>query len=111
MARIIHRIRIDSWYNVDGSIVITSALLVLFNLMIAQAILRGFNIECGCGLKEGQLVGIEKILENFVFLALNNCAIELLRMFIKNNQAKLIYGNNYLTLRYTTQFLNYNLIF
>ena len=53
---------------VDGSIVITSALLVLFNLMIAQAILRGFNIECGCGLKEGQLVGIEKILENFVFL-------------------------------------------
>ena len=53
---------------VDGSIVITSALLVLFNLMIAQAILRGFNIECGCGLKEGQLVGIEKILENFVLL-------------------------------------------
>ena len=53
---------------VDGSIVITSALLVLFNLMIAQAILRGFNIDCGCGLKEGQLVGIEKILENFVFL-------------------------------------------
>ena len=37
---------------VDGSIVITSALLVLFNVMIAQAILRGFNIECGCGLKE-----------------------------------------------------------
>ena len=52
---------------VDGSIVITSVLLVLFNLMISQAILRGFNIECGCGLKEGQLVGIEKILENFVF--------------------------------------------
>ena len=53
---------------VDGSIVITSVLLVLFNLMISQAILRGFNIECGCGLKEGQLVGIEKILENFVLL-------------------------------------------
>ncbi len=53
---------------VDGSIVITSVLLILFNLMIAQAILRGFNIECGCGLKEGQLVGIEKILENFVLL-------------------------------------------
>ena len=53
---------------VDGSIVITSVLLVLFNLMISQAILRGFNIECGCGLKEGQLVGIEKILENFVYL-------------------------------------------
>ena len=33
-----------------------------------RATLRGFNIDCGCGLKEGQLVGIEKILENFVFL-------------------------------------------
>ena len=53
---------------VDGGIVITSVLLILFNLLIAQAILRGFNIECGCGLKEGQLVGIEKILENFVLL-------------------------------------------
>ena len=53
---------------VDGGIVITSVLLILFNLMIAQAILRGFNIECGCGLKEGQLVGIEKILENFDLL-------------------------------------------
>jgi len=53
---------------VDGGIIITSFLLILFNLMIAQAILRGFNIECGCGLKEGQLVGIEKILENFVYL-------------------------------------------
>ena len=30
--------------------------------------LRGFNIDCGCGLKEGQLVGVEKLLENFVFL-------------------------------------------
>ena len=40
----------------------------MFNLMIAQAIFRGFNIECGCGFKEGQLVGLEKILENFVYL-------------------------------------------
>ena len=53
---------------VNGSIIISSFLLILFNILIAQAILRGFNIECGCGLKDGQMVGIEKILENFVLL-------------------------------------------
>ena len=30
--------------------------------------MRGFNIECGCGLKEGEMVGWSKILENIVFL-------------------------------------------
>ena len=53
---------------VDGSIIISSFLLILFNILIAQAILRGFNIECGCGLKDGQMVGIEKILENFILI-------------------------------------------
>ena len=27
---------------------------------------RGFNIECGCGLKEGQMVGYGKLFENFL---------------------------------------------
>ena len=53
---------------VDGSIMISSFLLLLFNVLIAQAIIRGFNIECGCGLKEGQMVGVGKILENFSLL-------------------------------------------
>ena len=53
---------------VDGATIITSILLISFNLMIAQAIIRGFNIDCGCGLKDGQLVGVEKILDNLVFL-------------------------------------------
>ena len=53
---------------VDGSIVISSILLIFFNIMIAQAMARGFNIDCGCGLKEGQLVGFEKLIENFIFI-------------------------------------------
>ena len=53
---------------VDGATIITSFLLIIFNIMITQAIMRGFNIDCGCGLKDGQLVGIEKVLENFVLL-------------------------------------------
>ena len=52
----------------DGNVILSGFLLLLFNFLIFQAMIRGFNIECGCGLKEGQLVGIEKILENFVLL-------------------------------------------
>ena len=53
---------------VDGSIIISSVLLITFNIMIAQAMARGFNIDCGCGLKEGQLVGFEKLIENFIYI-------------------------------------------
>ncbi len=52
----------------DGSSVFCGGLLIIFILIIFQAILRGFNIECGCGLKEGEMVGWSKILENLVFL-------------------------------------------
>ena len=52
---------------VDGAVLLSGFLLIAFNVLIAQAMFRGFNIDCGCGLKEGQLVGVEKLLENFVF--------------------------------------------
>jgi hypothetical protein len=53
---------------VDGASMISGGLMALFILFILQATLRGFNIECGCGLKEGEMVGWNKILENLVFL-------------------------------------------
>ena len=53
---------------VEGSVQISAILLIMFILMIGQAMLRGFNIECGCGLKEGEMIGLNKILENIVFL-------------------------------------------
>lgn len=53
---------------VDGSSMISGGLMTIFILFILQAMLRGFNIECGCGLKEGEMVGWNKILENLVFL-------------------------------------------
>ena len=52
----------------DGSVVLSGSFLILFICMIFQAMMRGFNIECGCGLKEGEMVGWSKILENIVFL-------------------------------------------
>ena len=53
---------------VDGSVILSSALLIMFNMLVAQAMFRGFNIECGCGLKEGEMVGFQKLFENFTFL-------------------------------------------
>ena len=53
---------------VDGASMISGGLMALFIIFILQATLRGFNIECGCGLKEGEMVGWNKILENLVFL-------------------------------------------
>ncbi len=53
---------------VDGASVISGILLVLFIILIFQATIRGFNIDCGCGLKEGELVGWRKIFEDLIFL-------------------------------------------
>tara|TARA_B100000945_G_scaffold55476_1_gene40799 strand:- start:208 stop:663 length:456 start_codon:yes stop_codon:yes gene_type:complete len=58
---------------VNGASFISSSLLFLFIILITQAILRGFNIDCGCGLKEGQLVGWNKIVENIFLLAASYC--------------------------------------
>ncbi len=73
---------------VDGASGITGSLLILFIVLILQAILRGFNIECGCGLKEGEMVGWSKILENFVFLLatwmIYNRPIKLFELFPKS---------------------------
>ena len=53
---------------IKGSAMISGGLLSLFIILIFQAMLRGFNIECGCGLKEGEMVGWSKILENSILL-------------------------------------------
>ena len=53
---------------INASVFISGGLLIVFIILIAQAILRGFNIDCGCGLKEGEVVGWSKIIENFLFL-------------------------------------------
>ena len=60
---------------VDGAALISMGLLVVFIIAISSAILRGFNIECGCGLKEGEIVGAQKILENTIFFLIGLCII------------------------------------
>ena len=53
---------------IDGSVLISGVLLIMFNFLVIQAMIRGFNIECGCGLKEGEMIGLQKLAENFTLL-------------------------------------------
>ena len=55
-------------FCVNGGTFISASLLIIFNLLIMQAIIRGYNIECGCGLKEGEMVGWTKFFENILLL-------------------------------------------
>ena len=54
---------------INANVFISGGLLILFIILIAQAMIRGFNIDCGCGLKEGEIVGWSKIIENTLFFA------------------------------------------
>jgi uncharacterized membrane protein YphA (DoxX/SURF4 family) len=56
---------------IDGSALISGILLIMFNFLVIQAMLRGFNIECGCGLKEGEMIGFQKLAENFTLLLIS----------------------------------------
>ena len=66
---------------VDGAALMPMGLLVVFIIAISSAILRGYNIECGCGLKEGELVGTQKLLENSILF--------LMGLFIMNRPSTL----------------------
>lgn len=55
---------------IDGASFLVIVLMVIFITAISYAIISGYNIECGCGLKPGELVGMKKIIEDFIYLIL-----------------------------------------
>ena len=55
---------------IDGAAFLVIAMMIVFIIAITFAILSGYNIECGCGLKPGELVGIRKIIEDLTYLIL-----------------------------------------
>jgi len=55
----------------DGAALISLLMMTMFILAISQAILRGIDIECGCGLKEGQMVGLPKLIEDIFYVLLS----------------------------------------
>ncbi len=55
---------------VDGAAFLVVIMMVTFIIAITFAILSGYNIECGCGLKPGEMVGVRKIIEDITYLIL-----------------------------------------
>lgn len=55
---------------IDGAAFLVIVMMVIFISAITFAILSGYNIECGCGLKPGELVGVQKIIEDLTYLIL-----------------------------------------
>jgi len=55
---------------IDGAALLVIIIMIIFIIAISYAIISGYNIECGCGLKPGEMVGIQKIIEDFTYLIL-----------------------------------------
>lgn len=55
---------------IDGAAFLVIIMMIVFISAITYAILNGYNIECGCGLKPGELIGIQKIIEDITYLIL-----------------------------------------
>jgi len=53
---------------VDGAALLAGGMALMFIVAITQAILRGYNIECGCGLNPHEMVGVKKLLEDCIYL-------------------------------------------
>ncbi len=53
---------------IDGAAFLVIVMMIIFIVAITFAILSGYNIECGCGLKPGEMVGIRKIIEDLIYL-------------------------------------------
>ncbi len=57
--------------SVKENSMILSLLLSIFIIMITISVIRGLNIDCGCfGTTGGAKVGITKIIENLILLAI-----------------------------------------
>ena len=55
---------------VKESALVGSILMIIFILVVASALFRGLDIDCGCfGTAGGSKVGVLKLLENFLILA------------------------------------------
>jgi len=55
---------------VDGAVLLSAGMLVLFIVALGQALARGLDIECGCFSQEGSLVGLNTLLRDLIWLAM-----------------------------------------
>lgn len=58
--------------SVKDNSAIIGGLLIIFNVMVFIAMIRGLDIDCGCfGTSDGQKVGFLKLFENFGLILLS----------------------------------------
>lgn len=58
-------------YQIKDNMILLNGLLIIFTIMIIIAVLRGLDINCGCfGTKHAQKVGLYKIIENCITIAI-----------------------------------------
>ena len=55
-------------FMLDGAALLIAGMASMFIIAIAQAMIRGYNIECGCGLNPGQMVGFGKLIEDVIYV-------------------------------------------
>ena len=53
---------------IDANSFIAGVLLLIFNILVFQAMVRGFNIECGCGLRKGRWLVMVNFLRTYFLL-------------------------------------------
>ncbi len=58
-------------FYLEGASFLSFGMMMFFIFAISTAILRGYNIECGCGLKEGEMVGMGKVVEDIFYAGLS----------------------------------------
>jgi len=58
---------------VDGATLLSILMMVMFILLISQALLRGIDISCGCFKvsAEGEKLGLNTIIRDIVFLIMS----------------------------------------
>ena len=54
----------------DGASFLVILMMLIFIAAITFAMIMGYNIECGCGLKPGEMIGFQKIIEDITYLIL-----------------------------------------
>lgn len=58
--------------RVRGAALLNLVLMVVFTVAVAQAVARGYDIDCGCfGTGDGARVGMKKLVENFGMIAVS----------------------------------------
>lgn len=73
--------------SVKENSLILSILLSLFIIMITISVMRGLNIDCGCfGTVGGSKVGLAKIIENIILLAIGGHLVKYDSTFLSLNK-------------------------